>query len=179
MGRKSREKRIKKHRSTSEPARSEQERRFSLQRHWHLLVGALGVLVIGAVVAAFSLLPSGEGKVYPPTTPIGHVESYPEERISTIPIPDAVQRHILEHVPLSDGGQRRGVILQYNCVKFSCDPDLVSQLAEIVREYEYVYLAPYPEMSFKISLTTYRDLLTLGELDREKIMAFIEKRRSL
>jgi hypothetical protein len=182
MGKRSRDKRIKNRRPESEPApsSSEPKRRFSLRRDWHLLVGAISVLVIAmvvAVVAGISFLPSQREKVYPPTSPVGHVESYPEEQVSTIPIPDAVQRHIIEHVPLSDGTQRRGVILQYNCVQFTCEPDLISQLAEIVQGYEWVYMAPYPGMDAKIVLTSYRDLLTLDNLDREKIVAFIEGRQ--
>jgi hypothetical protein len=182
MGKRSRDKRIKNRRPESEPAPTpgEPKRRFSFRQHWHLLVGAISVLVIAivvAVVAGISFLPSQQEEIYPPTSPVGHVESYPEEQVSTVPIPDTVQRHIIEHVPLSDGTQRRGVILQYNCVEFSCEPDLVSQLAEIARAYEYVYMAPYPEMDAKIVLTSYRDLLTLDKLNREKIVAFIEGRQ--
>jgi hypothetical protein len=150
--------------------------RFSLQRHWHLGVAALSAVLI-AVVAGLSFFPMVErAKVYPPTSIVGHIESYPEERISSKPIPIAVQKHILEHVPLSLGGQRRGVLLQYNCVKFSCEPDLVDRLAEIARKYEHVYMAPYPQMSAKIALTAYRRLLTLDELDPDKIIEFIEQR---
>ena len=173
MGKKQKSRR----KQAAEPGRSRKlSGKFSFQRHWHIGVAAFSIALI-AVVASLVLLPTGErAKAYPPTSIVGHVERYPEERISNKPIPIAVQKHILEHVPLSLGGERRGILLQYNCVKFSCEPDLVDQLAEIARRYEYVYMAPYPQMSAKIALTAYRKLLTLDEFDPDKILGFIEER---
>jgi len=68
------------------------------------------------------------------------------------------------------------MIIQYNCVRFRCDPDLVSKLLAIAQRYEYVYLAPYPEMEAKIALTAFARILTLDQFDRDRIVAFIEGR---
>lgn len=54
----------------------------------------------------------------------------------------------------------------HHCVNYSCDPELVEKLIEIVRGFPaYVYLAPYPTMDAKIALTAPGRLLTLGRLD--------------
>ena len=184
MGKQSREKRNRAKRVTpphpreSEPGRSEGRRgAFDLRQRWHVLVAVGSAITIALVVVGVglsSLLPSQRSKVLPPITAVGHIESYPEERISEEPIPLPVQRHILEHVPLSTGEQRRGVLLQYNCEKFECEPDLVDRLAAIAEEYEYVYMAPYPAMDAKIALTTYGRILTLDAFDEGKIVAFVE-----
>ncbi len=163
-------------RSTSAPGRRSKTG-WALRKRWHVLVGIASATIIAAVavgVAVSSLFPS-RGRVLPPTTIAGHVESYPRARISDRPIPLAVQKHILEHVPLSAGGQRPGILLQYNCVKFECEPDLVDRLRAIAQRYEYVYMAPYPEMDAKIALTAYRRILTLDEPDEDRILEFIER----
>lgn len=134
--------------------------------------GTLFAVVLG-IVAIGLFGPQPQAEVYPPTDIIGHVESYPQSRISERPIPINIQKHILEHVPLR-GGERPGVLLQYNCVRYECAPDLVDRLAEIARAYEYVYLAPFPEMTPKIALTAFGDMVTLDTLDRERIIEFIE-----
>ena len=181
MGKQSREKRTKRVTPPreSEPGRSEGRRAaFDLRQRWHVLVAVGSAITIALVVVGVglsSLLPSQRSKVLPPITVAGHIESYPEERVSTTePIPLPVQRHILEHVPLSTGEQRRGVLLQYNCEKFECEPDLVDRLAAIAQQYEYVYMAPYPAMDAKIALTIYGRILTLDAFDEGKIVAFIE-----
>jgi len=169
MGRKSRTKRARPYKRDGRKPSPKQK--FTLRSPWAWAAG-LGVLIVAAAVGSFF----SEGpSVYPPTTIVGHVETYPKERISTTtPIPVAVQKHILEHVPVG-GGERPGVIIQYNCAEFQCDEDLVPNLVAIARRYEYVYLAPYPEMDAKIALSAHDDLLTLDEYEREEIIAFIEK----
>lgn len=111
-------------------------------------------------------------KTYPPTSTQGHVESYPPSRIMDEPVPEPVQRHILEHVA-SSFGNRPGVLVQYNCEKFECEQDLVSKLESIVKDYDYVYLAPYPQMDAKMALTKAGKLEILDEFDEEKIVGFI------
>ncbi len=150
----------------------------SPQERLNLWIAGGSALVIGVVillVGLSSLSESRDTRVLPPITVVGHIERYPEERISReTPIPLPVQRHILEHVPLSMGQQRPGILLQFNCEKFECADDLVDRLVAIAEEYEYVYMAPYPAMDAKIALTAYGRILTLDEVDEERIRTFIE-----
>jgi hypothetical protein len=131
-----------------------------------------GALIVAALVLGFVSLISAQ-RTLPPTSFAGpHVETWPSERISSRPIPIVQQKHIIEHAP----GDRPGIILAYNCVKFECDPDLIAQLEGIVRQYSTVYMAPYPEMDAKIALTAQRARLVLEEFDEEKIIEFIQQR---
>jgi len=80
---------------------------------------------------------------------------------------------MLEH---ADGKGRPGVIINYNCVKFRCQEEMVTRLAEVARAYpEFVYLAPYPEMDVKIAVTRLEKILILEEIDERRIRAFIEQ----
>ena len=70
--------------------------------------------------------------------------------------------------------ERGSMLVQYNCVKYECEADLVEKLTEIVRDYPpYVYLAPYPTMDAMIALAAPRRLLTLESLDEDRIREFI------
>ena len=72
------------------------------------------------------------------------------------------------------GHERGSLLVQYNCVKYQCEPNLVEELTEIVLKFpEYVYLAPYPTMDAKIALAAPGRLLTLDSLDGDKIRKFI------
>ncbi|HEY65677.1 MAG TPA: DUF3105 domain-containing protein [Caldilineae bacterium] len=113
-------------------------------------------------------------KVYPPTDITGHDETVPPSHILSEPMPLAMQKHMLEH---ADGRGQPGVIINYNCEDFPCEPDLVERLAEIVRAYpDFVYLAPFPGMDARIALTRRGRLQVLDEVDEERIRAFIEGR---
>src|SRR3546814_20654581 len=65
----------------------------------------------------------------PPTTMAGHTEELPGGYVLSTPMPEAIQRHMLEH---ADGKGRPGVIIQYNCDDFVCGVDLFDQLAAVV-----------------------------------------------
>ncbi len=70
--------------------------------------------------------------------------------------------------------ERGSMLVQYNCVQYQCEPDLVEKLITIVREFPpSVYLAPYPIMDAKIALAAPGRLLTLETLDEGKIREFI------
>ncbi len=70
--------------------------------------------------------------------------------------------------------ERGSMLVQYNCLVYQCEPDLVERLKEIVRDYPpYVYLAPYPTMDAKIALAAPGKLLTLEILDEDQIREFI------
>ncbi len=135
-------------------------------------------LYIGGILLAGLLGYGGytgmrNAKVYPPTGIAGHVERFPSEHILTVPIEEAVQKHILEH-----GNQRAdkpGILIQYNCQ--DC-PELVTELTNIAKRYpDEVYLAPYPKMDAKIALTTLDKLEILEDFDQKRIIKFIETYR--
>ncbi len=69
---------------------------------------------------------------------------------------------------------RGRMLVQYNCVQYQCEPDLVETLIRIVREFPpSVYLAPYPTMDAKIALAAPGRLLTLEIPDEDQIREFI------
>ena len=143
-------------------------RRFA--RRWGLYA-ALGLLVAGG--GAVVVTQGARAKVYPPTGMQDHVESYPPCRICAQPIPEAIQRHIVEHREPGERTDRPGILVQYNCA--SC-PEVVAKLTRIVERYPRgVYLAPYPRMSPRIALTTLGRLETMEQVDEARVVAFIEK----
>ncbi|MCI0788297.1 MAG: DUF3105 domain-containing protein, partial [Chloroflexi bacterium] len=100
-----------------------------------------------------------------------HLESLPLQQINTQPIPRLEQEHVMERAA---GHERGSLLVQYNCVNYECEPDLVEKLTEIVLDFPpYVYLAPYPTMDAKIALAAPGRLLTLENLDEAKIRKFI------
>ncbi len=67
------------------------------------------------------------------------------------------------------------MLVQYNCEDYDCEPDLETQLVAIVRNYPpQVYLAPYPRMDAMIALAAPGRLETLDDLDKDRIVQFIE-----
>ena len=165
------ERRIKKDRKHQERLAAERRRgRGRIAKRWGLyaavgllVVGGGGVLVTKAVTA----------KIYPPTGMNPHVESYPSCRICPSPIPEEMQRHILEHREPGGPGDRPGIIVQYSCT--SC-PEVVAKLTRIVERYPRgVYLAPYPRMSPRVALTTLGVLEAMEDVDEGRIVAFIQK----
>ena len=140
-----------------------------------LLLAAAGFTVTSLAVAGivlFMTTRSTFGKILPPTGfSAAHLESLPLQQINTQPIPRLEQEHVMERAA---GHERGGLLMQYNCVEYQCEPDLVEQLTEIVLTFpEYVYLAPYPTMDAKIALAAPGRLLTLDTLDEIKIRKFI------
>jgi hypothetical protein len=60
--------------------------------------------------------------------------------------------------------------LSYNCVKFTCAPDLVANLTRVVNGAgRGVFLTPYPRMDAKIALATNGKLDTPDAFDEERI----------
>lgn len=111
-------------------------------------------------------------KVLPPTTIQGHVEISPPSHIVTEPIHENIQKHMLEH---ADGSGPSGIIIHYNCEKFSCEDDLINKLTAIVQEYPAnVYLAPGPRYDGKIILTKLNKQKILSEFNEEAIRDFIK-----
>ncbi len=152
---------------------SRRSRRRNLRRTILMAAGGFAVvaLAIGGIVL-FITTRSTFGKELPPTsfTP-AHLESLPPQQINTRPIPRREQEHVMERAA---GHERGSMLVQYNCVDYQCEPDLVETLTEIVLNFPpYVYLAPYPTMDAKIALAAPGKLLTLDALDENKIRKFI------
>lgn len=107
----------------------------------------------------------------PPTTIEGHIEESPTSHIVNQPIPLNIQKHMLEH---ADGKGMPGVIIQYNCEKYSCESDLISKLTDFVKQYpNNVYLAPN-DYDGKIILTKMGSYKILDKFDEEMIKEFIQ-----
>ncbi len=132
-----------------------------------LIISIIALFVAG-VTWVIATAPSGPN--LPPTTGMGHIEKNPIAHITDKPIPDPIQRHMLEH---ADGGGKPGIIIQYNCEKYTCAPDLIDKLTALVKQYpDNVYLAPNTYAG-EIILTKEGDRLILDAFDEGKIKAFI------
>lgn len=166
-------------RQASREQRQDEQRRARRQRRLKRLLPFIigGVLVLAAGTAGF-VLATRDAKVLPPTTVIlNHPEIFPPQKIMTTPIEYAVQSHLMEHG--AGEGSPPGVVVSYNCVKFTCEPDLVAQLTPLVESSPSgVYLAPYPTMDAKIALTTRGKVETLDTVDADRIRQFIAARPS-
>lgn len=127
------------------------------------------ILIAALIVGGLGLLVASRSKL-PPTSMEGHIEQSPPSHIVNTPMPDNIQRHMLEH---ADGEGDPGIIIQYNCSDFDCAPDLLSRLTELVNDYpENVYLGPN-NYDGKIILTKLGKRKVLGEFDEEAIVNFI------
>ncbi len=160
--------------------RSKGKGRRSRQRGvpWVWFLGLVGAgfagLLVWAVVQALTAKPT----FYPPTDTLGHSEAVPPDHILDTPMSIPTQKHMLEH---ADGNGPPGVVINYNCQDYQCEPDLVERLAAIARDYpDVVYLAPFPNMTAKIAVTRVGAIETFDTLDENTeaaIRAFIERRR--
>lgn len=155
-----------------ETARQKEQRKIKLKKTSkkigrYFLYSAIVIFVISGFGWFISSQPN-----LPPITIQGHTEGIPRAYISDTPIPDTVQRHMLEH---ADGRGRPGIIIQYNCSDFDCEPDLVQKLTNLVRQYpDNVYLAP-SNYDGKIILTKLGKREILDGFDEQAIRDFIEK----
>lgn len=106
----------------------------------------------------------------PPIDMEGHVEQNPPSHISDQEIPEAIQKHMLEH---ADGKGKPGVVIQYNCKKYNCEENMFNKLKRLVKKYpENVYLAP-GNYDGKIILTRLGKRNILDKFDEKKIEEFI------
>lgn len=128
------------------------------------------VLIVGGVIFGLGWWISNQPKL-PPTTAQGHTEDMPQSHITDQPISDSMQRHMLEH---SDGKGKPGIIIQYNCKDYSCEPDLIQKLKALAEKYpDNVYLAPN-SYDGKIILTKLGKSKVLENFDEQAIKDFIE-----
>ncbi len=132
---------------------------------------ALIVIIISAGIFGLIWLKLNSPNL-PPTSLEGHIEESPPGHILSEPMPEVIQKHMLEH---ADGKGKPGVIIQYNCQKYVCEPDLIQKLTELVKQYpENVYLAPN-NYDGKIILTKLGKIQILDVFDEQKIRKFIEE----
>lgn len=133
----------------------------------YILIGLGTAGVIWGLIVLISAKPK-----LPPTSQQGHIEASPDSHILDSPMPENIQKHMLEH---ADGAGAPGIIIQYNCENFECESDLVNKLAQIAKDYPaYVYLAPN-NYDGKIILTRLGKMEILDGFDESKIRGFIEE----
>ena len=153
---------------------SQRARRRNLRRTLLMAFGGFAVVAVAVVgIVLFVTTRTNFGKELPPTSfPPAHLESLPPQQINPLPIPRLEQEHVMERAA---GHERGSMLVQYNCVEYECETDLVERLTEIVLNFPpWVYLAPYPTMDAKIALAAPGRLLTLDALDEDKIRKFID-----
>lgn len=136
-----------------------------------ILSAVAGIVIVGG--ALFGLVKLGGNlPSLPPTVMEGHIEVSPPGHILDEPMPENIQKHMLEH---ADGGGSPGIIIQYNCEDYDCEPDLIEKLTELARTYpEFVYLAPNTYEG-KIILTKLRDREIFDTFDEAALKSFIEE----
>src|SRR3989338_1848504 len=135
-------------------------------------IGNWPILIIAAVIIGgiYFLVPNT--KTLPPTDIQGHIEMSPPSHILKEPMSITVQKHMLEH---ADGSGPPGVVINYDCENFECEPDLIPKLEEFAKKYpEFVYVAPFKNMKVKIALTRLNRILTLDSYNEVMIEKFIK-----
>lgn len=131
-----------------------------------LIIGGVGI--VGGI--AWLIITSPKAPNLPPTTAQGHTETMPDAHITDQPIPDSMQRHMLEH---ADGKGKPGVIIQYDCKKYTCETNLIQKLTDLAKQYpDNVYLAP-SDYDGKIILTKEGSIKILENFDEQVIKDFI------
>lgn len=129
------------------------------------------VIAVIAVLAFLIFSWLSDTTILPPTDLQGHIEESPLSHVLREPMLLLVQKHMLEH---ADGKGAPGVVINYNCIEFSCEPGLVEKLEAFAAKYPAnVYVAPFPKMSVKIAITKYGKIETMDSLDEAKIDSFI------
>lgn len=83
--------------------------------------------------------------------------------VHRLPVPLELQTHNLLH---------GGVAIQYDCPQ-PC-PDLVAPLEAIARQRDFVFVAPFPGMTSRITLTAWEHIEKLDELDLARIVRFVD-----
>lgn len=132
----------------------------------YLLYGGIVIAVIGGLGWFATNRPS-----LPPISMQGHIEQSPPGHIVDKPIQENIQKHMLEH---ADGSGKPGIIIQYNCKDYVCEPDLIQNLKTLVEKYpDNVYLAPN-NYDGKIILTKVGKSQILDAFDEQIIKKFIE-----
>jgi len=130
----------------------------------------VGVVLILLIFGGLALT---NRKSLPPKDMAGHIEVVPDTKISGRPLDPRIHKHILEHFDGEDGS-RGGIIINYDCETYTCSSDMVLNLEEFTKTYEYVYVAPYKNMKSKIVLTKLNRQITLDDFSSETIDQFLK-----
>ena len=138
-------------------------------RNWGIFIVILGLIIFGVYWMTVS---ASNQLSLPPTTMEGHIESLPSAHISKKPFRISIQKHMLEHVDGEEGGTG-GIIINYDCINYECEPDLIEKLESFAIKYDHVYVAPFKNMPIKIALTKLGRIQTLDQYDDIKIETFI------
>lgn len=137
-------------------------------RNWSIFI----IIVVLIFWGVYSLV--SNAKNLPPTGMQGHVEANPSSHITKEPMPIPIQKHMLEH---ADGSGPPGVVINYNCIDFECEEDLIEKLEGFADKYPtFVYVAPFRNMDVKIALTRLGQIKTLEFFDEQEIDNFINRR---
>ncbi len=134
--------------------------------------GAGTAVVLLLLLAVYGIMSLSSAKRLPPSDMAGHIEEIPPKHVLKRPMGDAIQKHMLEHMDGIEGGQG-GVIINYDCRTYPCEPGLIEQLEAFADVHENVYVAPYRNMRAKIVITKLNRQQRLDEYDEEAIRAFI------
>ena len=114
-------------------------------KNWSIFIAVVLLVVWGIS----SLIP--DIRNLPPTDAQGHIEVNPASHISKEPMQLLIQKHMLEH---ADGTGPPGIIINYNCEDFECEPGLIENLEAFAIKYtSNVYVAPWKNMGAVIVLT--------------------------
>jgi len=137
-------------------------------KNWGIFIVIL-VLIVGGI---YLILPKGQ--TLPPTDMQGHIEVSPPSHVMKEPMRIEVQKHMLEHADGAEGGPP-GIIINYNCKDYDCEPDLIEKLEAFADKYpKNVYVAPFKNMEVKIALTKLGRIQVLEEYNEQAIDNFIK-----
>lgn len=137
-------------------------------KNWSIIIVILALLIIGIYYIISNT------KILPPITDQGHIEVSPPSHVLREPMDLKIQKHMLEH---ADGKGPPGVIINYNCEDYNCEPKLIEELEALAEKYPAnVYVAPFPKMDAKIVLTRLNKIEILEGYDENKIDNFINNR---
>jgi len=137
---------------------------FKKIRNYAIVIAVLLLLVWGFYAM-------GNRKVLPPKTMEGHIEVHPGDQISLNPLDPRIHKHILEHV--GEEGSRAGIVVNYDCKNYECDPDLIEKLENLTEGNNFVFVGPFKNMKAKIVLTKLNQQITLDEYNDVSINNFI------
>jgi len=133
------------------------------------------IFVLILAVLFFGIYAFVTKKTLPSTTMENHIESRPPSQILNNPLNPRIHRHLLEHVSESQGS-RGGVIINYDCKNYDCEPGLIQDLEGFTQGNEYVYVAPYKNMKAKIVVSSLGNQIQMNIFDNTRIDNFMSRR---
>ena len=136
-----------------------------------ILIEILIIVVVALIIIGIIWFAASRPNL-PPIDLAGHIEQNPPSHILDQEMTEAIQKHMLEHAD-GDDKKGQGMIIQYNCKKYSCEKDFIPKLTTLVKKYpKNIYLAP-GNYDGKIILTKLGQRKTLSSFDEGQITDFI------